>query len=408
MRSMFPGQFRPTEAGYKALWKDCVFAVDANVILNLYRYSPETRKQLEATLSAIKARLFIPHQAAKEFLKNRLSVTAGQADEYTKVINRINELASTLSDRKKHPYLEETELPRFTETVQRLLTQLEDQKSALLGRLTNDEILEFVETVFDQRTGKPFESGELSAIATEGEKRYEAGIPPGYKDGKKDESGDSYRKYGDLILWKQLIGFAKELNKPIIFVTDDKKEDWWLEQSGRTIGPRTELREEFIGEVKHDFWMYTVDKFIEEAAKINKTQVSEKVIAEIIEVREEAQTERRAYSARSTRFREITREEMLEALDISERWAEEHSEGWLAFHRFVQEILGDEGFDHSTSYNVLRGLEREGLVEAYQRQGPGHARPIKAVRLVRPDNYANRPMEGLKNMLQQAGSAADG
>ena len=405
---MFPGQFRPTEAGYKTLWKDCVFAVDANVILNLYRYSPETRKQLETTLGAIKERLFIPHQAAKEFLRNRLSVTAGQADEYTKVIGRINELAATLSDRKKHPYLEELELPRFTDTVDRLRKQLEDQKTALLGRLTNDEILEFVENVFDQRTGKPYEPAELTAIAAEGEKRYESGIPPGYKDGKKDESGDPHRKYGDLILWKQIISFAKEQNKPIIFVTDDKKEDWWLEQSGRTISPRTELREEFIAEVKHDFWMYTVDKFIEEAARINKTPVSEKVIAEIIEVREEAHTERRPYAGRPARYREITRDEMLEALDISERWAEEHSEGWLAFHRFVQEMLGDEGFDHSTSYNVLRGLEQEGLVETYQRQGAGHARPIKAIRIVRADAYANRPMDGLKSMLQQASGAADG
>ena len=99
---------------------------------------------------------------------------------------------------------------------------------------------------------------------------------------------------------------------------------------------------------------------------------------------------------------------MLAALDISERWAEEHSEGWLAFHKFVQEMLGDEGFDHSTSYSVLRGLEQEGLVETYQRQGAGHARPIKAVRIVRPETYSNRPIDGLKSMLQQAGGGTDG
>jgi hypothetical protein len=99
---------------------------------------------------------------------------------------------------------------------------------------------------------------------------------------------------------------------------------------------------------------------------------------------------------------------MLQALDISERWAEEHSEGWLAFHHFVQDVLGGEGFDHSTSYNVLRGLEREGLVETYPRQGPGHARPIKAVRIIRPDAYSNKPLEGLKSLLQQGSGNTDG
>ena len=407
MRDIFPAYFRPSDTGYKALWKDAVFAIDANVVLNLYRYSTETRKQLEATLSALKARLFIPHQAAREFLRNRLSVTAGQANEYAKAIDKLNELAATLTDRRKHPYLEEAELPQFNETVERLRHQLDSQKASLLVRLSNDEILEFIEKVFDGHTGKPFEPEHLARIAAEGEKRYEARTPPGFEDIKKDDAGDPYRKYGDLILWKQIIAHAKTTGKPILFVTDDSKEDWWLKQSGRTIGPRTELREEFIAEAKQDFWMYTVDKFIEEASKVTKTEVSEKAIAEIVEVRQEARAQRASYPPRQPRFREITRDQMIDALDLSERWVAENSEGWLAFHHFVLDILGGEGFDHSTSYQVLRELEQEGLVETYQHQGPGHARPAKAVRIVRPDEYKNRPLEVLKNMLQTPLPAPD-
>lgn len=407
MRDIFPAFFRPTDLGYKSLWKDAVFAIDANVVLNLYRYSTETRKQLEATLSALKTRLFIPHQAAREFLRNRLSVTAGQANEYTKAIEKLSELASTLSDRRRHPYLEEAELPNFNETVDRIRGQLESQKTALLGRLSHDEILEFIEQVFAGRTGKPFEDTRLAEIAAEGEKRYAARMPPGFEDAKKDDAGDPYRKYGDLVLWKQIIAHAKETSKPVLFITDDSKEDWWLKQSGRTIGPRTELREEFIADAKQDFWMYTVDKFVEEAAKVTKTEVSEKAIAEIVEVRQETRSLRPPYSPRQSRFREITRDQMLDALDLSERWVEENSEGWLAFHHFVLDILGGEGFDHSASYQVLRDLEQEGLVETYQRQGAGHARPVKAVRLVRPDDYKNRPLEGLKSLLQAPAPSPD-
>ena len=44
MRKTFPGYYRPTEAEFRRLWDKCIFVLDANVLLNLYRYSEETRK----------------------------------------------------------------------------------------------------------------------------------------------------------------------------------------------------------------------------------------------------------------------------------------------------------------------------------------------------------------------------
>lgn len=38
---------------------------------------------------------------------------------------------------------------------------------------------------------------------------------------------DGVRKYSDLILWKEILRFAKLKNKDVIFVTDDVKRDWW-------------------------------------------------------------------------------------------------------------------------------------------------------------------------------------
>lgn len=402
MRSVFPEQFRPTTEGFGSLWSEAIFAVDANVLLNLYRYSPETRNELEKALRAVQERLFIPHQAAKEFLKNRLTVTASQSEEYTKAIKTITELASTLANKKKHPFLGEDKLPSFNDHVSEIVKQLEIQKSTLLNRLTNDEILEFVESVFEGKTGAPFEEEKVKEIAATGETRYQNEVPPGYKDGKKDGSGDPYRKYGDLIVWLQIIKEAKSQQKPVIFITDDKKEDWWLEQSGRTIGPRTELRQEFIAEVSKDFWMYTVDKFIEEAARTNNTAVSDQVIAEIIEVSNEARAERNFDSRQYPFFKTITRDEMLSKLAYSEKWAEENSAGFLGLVSYVKNYLGHAGYDYSASFDVIRQLQDEGLVEVYDHQGEGHERSVKALRLVRPGRFKNRPLEGLRAMLQNA------
>lgn len=398
---MFPGQFRPTTEALQALWGDCLFVVDANVLLNLYRYSTETRKELERALTSVKERVFVPHQAAKEFLKNRLVVTAGQAQEYSKAINSINDLAAVISNKKKHPFLPDAELPRFIEHAKKLVEHLEAQQAALLDRLTNDEILEFVQTMFDGKTGKSFDETVLAALVAEGDIRYQNEVPPGYKDGKKDASGDPYRKYGDLIVWKQLIAEAKASEKPVVFITDDKKEDWWLEQSGRTIGPRTELREEFIAGVQKDFWMYTVDKFIEEAARTSNTTVSEKAIAEIIEVRQEVKAERIADRDRGYPFKSITREEMLDRLTSSEGWAAANSEGFLGLVSYVKNYLGQAGYDYGESFAMIRQLQEEGLVEVYDHQGAGHERSVRAIRLVRPGQFANRPMETLGDLLKR-------
>ncbi|HEY5993221.1 MAG TPA: PIN domain-containing protein [Gallionellaceae bacterium] len=276
------------------MWSNCIFAVDANVLLNLYRYSPETRSELERALASIKERLFVPHQAAKEFLTNRISVTAEQAKEYTNVINTIDDLRNTLSNRKRHPFLSEEVLPKFTADADQLVAQLKSQQETLLDRPNNDEILVFVESVSKDRIGNPFNDAELKELAKEGEARYQNGVPPGYKDGKKEAGGDVYRKFGDLIIWKQLIAQAKTTMKPVIFITDDQKDDWWLRHSGKTLGPRTELREEFISLVKQDFWMYTVDRFLEENARIENTTVNQDAISEIINVSHDAQVERAA------------------------------------------------------------------------------------------------------------------
>ena len=228
MRSVFVGYFRPKDDELSQMWSEGIFVVDANVLLNLYRYSSGTRKELEKALEAIKDRIFIPHQAAKEFLRSRLVVTAGQANEYTKAIKSINELLDNLSSKDRHPFLPDAELPEFESYSKNLISTLELQRKSLLDKFSEDEILDFVENLFSGKTGSPYEDSVLAKLTVEGEERYKNKIPPGYMDSSKDGLGDQYRKYGDFLVWKQIIEYSKSQKKPIIFITDDKKEDWWL------------------------------------------------------------------------------------------------------------------------------------------------------------------------------------
>jgi hypothetical protein len=86
------------------------------------------------------------------------------------------------------------------------------------------------------------------------------------------------------MIWSEIIDRAAATKRSVIVITDDRKEDWWLERSGRTIGPRPEMRKEFSQRVGMDFWMYNVSRFMEEVAKLKKSAVDDKVIAEVEEV----------------------------------------------------------------------------------------------------------------------------
>ena len=64
MKKNFPGFYRPTKEEFAELWATCIFVVDANVLLNLYRYTSKTADQLIGILKDISDRLWIPYQAA--------------------------------------------------------------------------------------------------------------------------------------------------------------------------------------------------------------------------------------------------------------------------------------------------------------------------------------------------------
>lgn len=284
MRSIFSGHFRPIAKDFATLWSKAIVCVDANVVLNLYRYSDNTREALENVLTSYKDRLFIPHQAAKEFLKNRLIVTASQAKEYENAIVSLEKLASNLSQKNQHPFLPDSEQEEFLSYSKKLTGVLSKRSNELHDKLTNDELLTFVEKTFEGRTGKPFSKETIAKIYEEGSIRYAEEIPPGYKDSNKAKSNDPDSQFGDLLVWKQIIDFSKTSKKPIIFVTDDKKEDWWLKQSGKTIGPHPSLVQEFHHETGKLFWMYTVERFIQEVAQQSKTEVDPAVLEEVIKV----------------------------------------------------------------------------------------------------------------------------
>ncbi|MBN3129628.1 hypothetical protein H4F63_19690 [Pectobacterium brasiliense] len=144
------------------------------------------------------------------------------------------------------------------------------------------------------KIGNPFSQDELDAIYIEGEIRFSQKIPPGFRDASKgsDLSDFTYlnlnykRKFGDLIIWKQLINeSAKEEIENVIFVTDDKKNDWWYGVGDKIIGPQEKLQSEFYANTNvNNFKMYDTGDFLRDAIEYLGTTVNEKSLDDVKQV----------------------------------------------------------------------------------------------------------------------------
>lgn len=64
MKEKFSEYYQLEEAELKEFWRNDIFCFDANVLLNLYRYTPKTRDAFFNLFEQIKERIWITHQAA--------------------------------------------------------------------------------------------------------------------------------------------------------------------------------------------------------------------------------------------------------------------------------------------------------------------------------------------------------
>ncbi len=289
MRSHFAHYYRPSATDLETIWKDAVIALDANVLLNLYRYTVSTRDELLSVLRAIQDRLWIPHQAAFEFFENRLEVMEHQRLLFDRARLELKKTRSVLEQLYTSPVMEGAERKAKTEGAWAELQTYIDAGAAEAilptAEVNEDPVLAALTEVLDARIGEPYGRDRMKEVLKEAATRYTNRIPPGYADATKPEDG----KYGDAVLWMQLLEHAREQAAPIIFVTDDVKEDWWTRVAGRTVGPRPALVEEMRGFAGQSFWMYRAAAFMQYAGATVDQSPSGSAIEEVEDLRPLAQ-----------------------------------------------------------------------------------------------------------------------
>lgn len=291
-------------------WSDSIFIFDTSALLAFYYLPQKLRNEIfEHTLRPIRQRIWIPQHVMFEFLNNRESKIKEPIERkykdalkthITPIPKIIEDVGKSLQEFKKltdksdsHPYIENIEnninelfwdkfiafRDAFKEYENSIQLEFTTRENEILAISDNDDVLEFITS--NLSIGNSFNFDEIMDIVKEGEIRYRNEIPPGYKDAK-GKMGT--QKYGDLIVWEQILVYAKERNKSVIFILNDVKIDWchtYNHHGDKRISkPREELIKEFHDKTNLRFWMYTLNQFLYNYKNIFDTTLDQNVIDE--------------------------------------------------------------------------------------------------------------------------------
>ncbi|WP_437740641.1 PIN domain-containing protein [Sorangium sp. So ce302] len=277
MKKLFPGSYPLKDEDFKVLWSEGMFVFDTNMLLNVYRYSEEARKEFLDLLSSpeVAPRIWIPYQVACEYHRNLDEVRYEQVRKCIDIKHQVEKWgqSSRAGDHRTR-----------AEQLSALVNKFVEEADKDYRHPDREALIERIAGLFEGKVGPDWDQERLKKVYKQGEERYKDEIPPGFKD-RQQKKGDE--KYGDLVIWFQIIEEAKSRKKPVILVTDDVKEDWWLRIDGKTVGPLPALRNELHKEAEVILHMYSGDRFLEQARKMLHHPVREETVKEVRQVRQD-------------------------------------------------------------------------------------------------------------------------
>lgn len=242
-----------------------IIVLDSSSFLDLYRYEAMVSKNLLLVYEEVKDKIWIPRQVFEEYLEHSEELHRQQFNSLEKIPKSIE------SDIKKMKQSIKTQLKVAKRFFYPQVSQIEGELETKLGELS--EIANQYKTVVNndtsekkeyqrenhpklfiddlnslQKIGSGFNKFEKIDIYSEGEMRYRLSIPPGFEDAKPKDKKDELKikKYGDLLVWKEILRKASERTCSVLFITSDIKSDWWqLDADKRIIEKHNDLVEEF-------------------------------------------------------------------------------------------------------------------------------------------------------------------
>ncbi|MFF1914530.1 PIN-like domain-containing protein [Streptomyces sp. NPDC058239] len=273
--------------GLSQALKNSLVVIDSSVLLDLYRVTPTARGEMIESLITAKENIWIPHQVALEFHRNRIEAARDQVAFYDETCKSLetaqNQALQQLNEFANRSALDEAE-------KRALKVPLEDAFRTAIGRvkshqgvfdltigrvLNNDPVLEALAELLDGRVGQPLSESDNEKAHAEAARRKEHRIPPGYKDRAKRTN-----PHGDYLWWEQALVKAVEVRKPVLIVSNDEKEDWINKRLNFSLGPREELVEEVRRRVDVPLRIVNFATFLEAVKSGTAVSVSRETLSQ--------------------------------------------------------------------------------------------------------------------------------
>jgi rRNA-processing protein FCF1 len=240
LEPIFTAKFRTVDE----VKEDCLVVLDTNALLVPYLIGKDSIEQIRGTYEKLvsEKRLLIPSQVVREFAKNRANKLTELYQQFNRKMSNINQL-----QKGRYPLLESIDsyektlnlearidklMIDYKKTVKEVLAHIknwtwDDPVSLLYADLFKGDVLQ--DLTYDK------EKVQVELIH-----RQIHGIPPGYKDGGKEDNG-----IGDFLIWLTILEAGKTREKSLLFVSGEEKPDWFHKSEGQALYPRYELMDEY-------------------------------------------------------------------------------------------------------------------------------------------------------------------
>lgn len=189
----------------------------------------------------------------------------------------LRDFIEKINQKRNHPFLNEEQYKDIEKMLSNIKQIFDEQKDKLKRSIKNESLKSKIADIFNGRVGEELGEGDLQRIFEEGKQRFVKKIPPGYKDKNKPED----KQYGDLVVWKQIMSYAKGTQQHMIFVSSDTKEDWYLKKNSQIITPHPCLYKEFAKETGKHILIYSLDLFLKIVKSKNLADIKDGTIDEL-------------------------------------------------------------------------------------------------------------------------------
>lgn len=299
LKELFP-EFYQSKLDMKDLSSESenLLVIDTNYLLDIIQLPTTVSKKYIEALEKVKDNIYIPYLVALEFNFKKSSLKKEKIKKVRKYKNEIEQ--TVLNIKKKINEIDlvdkeekenfTSELLKITENYLSELTKLVDNRVSSMITKEENELYERLISVIENKIGDKYNQKWIDEIESEGEDRYEKNIPPGFNDSSKEDEIDSlrmygdikyHRKYGDLIIWKDIIEYSKEytkMGKKVVFITNDgkakQKRDLLYKVDDLTVGPNIHLMNELYMESNKELHILNNLRFVQLVNDLSDVEMS--------------------------------------------------------------------------------------------------------------------------------------